>query len=147
MQLELPTELQELMAFRIWRLHKRLQSYSRSILRRLADLNSSEWRIIIVLATEGPCFATDIMHLTALDRAQISKTLKDLQARGLVSIVSTKDGGSRELGLTEAGHRLYDETESVMAARRRSLVEGLSEDDLARFLYVTKHLERRMASS
>ena len=147
MQLELPKGLQARVPLRVSRLHKRLQAYPRSLLRRLADLNLTEWRTIIVLVTEAPCSATDIMRLTALDRAQISKTLKDLQARGLVSIASAKDGRSRELNLTEAGRRLYDKTEPAMTVRRRALVEGLSKDDLARFFHVTEHLERRMASS
>ncbi len=139
-----PGDLQTRIPFRVSRLHNQFQAYTRRLLRDRTGLGLSEWRMMVVLATKAPCIAAEIVRLTALDKAQVSKALKGLEAKGLVASKSTADARQRQLQLSDYGRKVYADAAPEMNARRHKLIEGLSEQDLETFFAVLNHLEGHM---
>ena len=139
-----PSDLQTRIPFRVSRLHNQFQAYTKRLLRDETGLGLSEWRMMVVIGTQGPCFAADIVRQTALDKAQVSKALKKLEAKGLIDQNQDTDARRRHLTLSDAGRRLFERAAPIMNARRQHLIKGLKEDQLATFFTVIEHMEGQM---
>jgi DNA-binding MarR family transcriptional regulator/GNAT superfamily N-acetyltransferase len=123
-----------------------LRAFNRLYTRKLGLLNPhldnspfslTEARVLYELAHRDDPTAAEITRALDLDPAQMSRTLKRFEARGLVETSAPPNGGrGRPIGLTSAGQAAYAalETntkavvgallETLPAARRRSLLEA-----------------------
>lgn len=105
-----------------------------------------EWRIISFIAAEGPSSAYDIWTLGSLDKAAVSRAVKSLENRDLVTISAVpKDSRRRTaISLTASGRKLNDETFREIINRHQRLLAGLSDNDIEKFIAIAKHLEKRI---
>jgi DNA-binding MarR family transcriptional regulator len=105
-----------------------------------------EWRIISFLAAEGPSSAYDISTTGSLDKAAVSRAVKSLEARGLVTVSPVpKDNRRRTaISLTRAGRKLNDDTFQEIIKRHQRLLAGLSDHDVEQFIAIAKHIEARI---
>ncbi|MEQ1612325.1 MAG: MarR family transcriptional regulator [Hyphomicrobiaceae bacterium] len=95
------------------------------------DLTRQEWRVLAVLGGTTEASATDIGHITSLDKMQVSRAMRNLEARGVIRrSESTDDRRRRLVELTKAGRALYREIVPLALAREATLLAALSPDEL-----------------
>lgn len=111
------------------------------------ELSVSEWRILSVLAHAGTLPFADLVEQAAADKAQVSRTLRLLDERGLV-VVETPDTGTKSrkglvCRMTANGQALY---EQVMPEARRSqaaMILTLSREERSTLYTVLGKLRRQ----
>jgi DNA-binding MarR family transcriptional regulator len=93
----------------------------------------TDWRIMALLAAEPWIAPVRIAESTGLDKAAVSRSLRDLREAGLVE--ASGEGPARRrsvLALTPEGLRLHDELAAAARERERRLLEGFSGPERAR---------------
>jgi DNA-binding MarR family transcriptional regulator len=91
-----------------------------------------EWRLLAVLAAQGPLSPSALADAAQLDRPRTSRATGVLAAKGLLSR-QTQAGDARRavVALTESGQRLHDEIFPQVAAINARLVEALDDGQVA----------------
>jgi DNA-binding MarR family transcriptional regulator len=86
-----------------------------------------EMRIVSNLDSEGPLTATQLVGLTVMDKALVSRILNALHARGLLSASpSASDPRRRRWALSRAGRQLVDRLRPMWRQREAIIQAGLS---------------------
>lgn len=94
--------------YHILLLSKLLDRVTAQHVRETADLSLAEWRAMAHVDYLGTCSASEVANLAFVDRAEVSRALNALEARGLVrrDPHPTKRN-SRLVSLTEAGKKVH----------------------------------------
>ena len=122
----------------------RLRANANAFFQSTYGLSLLEWRVISALGAEGSMTAYAIWTEGGLDKAAVSRTLKSLKARGLVTIADGTTPGSRRrtaVSLTSAGRRLHAATLTTVIARHARLVDGIDPADLDAMLRTLAKIE------
>ena len=118
-----------------YRLSVASNEVSRLIARAYEDrfgLTIPQWRVICVLAEDGPSTPQAIVARTATDKVVVSRAAQALTTRRLVRrIPSAEDRRSHHLELTEAGLALYQEVAPLALAYEQSVLAGLTGKEVA----------------
>jgi len=103
-----------------------------------------EWRLIAVLASRGQLGSSQLAEHAQLDRARTSKAVGSLVQKQLVSRVA-RAGDRRQvlLGLTDAGHALYEELFPLVTQINAELMGALGKQDAARLDEFLHRLQAR----
>jgi DNA-binding MarR family transcriptional regulator len=89
-------------------------------------INVTEWRIMSLLAIEPGITASRICHVIGFDKGPVSRTLAQLQSRGLINIkTDPHDGRSHAIALTAKGRTTHDAVITVALERERRLLACL----------------------
>ncbi len=82
-------------------------------------LSVSEWRVLSLLGHAGRLAFSDLVTQSTSDKALVSRTLKLLEARGLVQLQSEGSTPRKKVfcAVTPAGQALH--AEAILVARRR----------------------------
>lgn len=101
-----------------------------------------DWRILSFLAAEGAASAYAIWTEGELDKAAVSRALRALEKRGLVSIAQVPRHPRLKLmvTLTPAGQTLHGSMHDEIMDRHARLIEGLPSEDVMRLLEMLRHL-------
>jgi len=87
----------------------------------------TDWRIMALIAGEPWIAPVRIAESTGLDKAAVSRSLRDLREAGLVEASGEAPSRRRNvLALTPEGLRLHDELAAAARERERRLLEGFS---------------------
>jgi len=87
-----------------------------------------QWRVIAVLADEGPLTPLALCERTVMDKVTVTRAAQALVERRLVKREPhATDGRSRLLRLTEAGERLHAEIAPLAPEYERQLLAGMDE--------------------
>ncbi|MBV6637661.1 MAG: winged helix-turn-helix transcriptional regulator [Mameliella sp.] len=117
-------------SFLIHQLEQKLSAQGRALIARHSDLTLPQWRIIRVVGLGVAEGSTALRKVLGFDKSQFSKTVNQLQARGLVSLSThPRDGRQFCLSLTEAGRETLHRLAPVLDARNAFLMQALSEDE------------------
>jgi DNA-binding MarR family transcriptional regulator len=129
------------------RFMSKLKVSSNAFFAQRYGLTLLEWRIISFLAAEGAASAYEIWTEGSLDKAAVSRAIRLLKARGLVSVEDVKAAKRKKtrIALTRQGDELHAATFAEVVARHERLVNGLTKAEIEAFLGVIKHLEGRIA--
>jgi DNA-binding MarR family transcriptional regulator len=94
-------------------------------------LSVSEWRILSVLAQAGQLPFTELVIQSATDKAQVSRTLRLLESRGLVEIRGTASAAGKKLSclITPQGEGLYAQVMPIARRRQADLIRRLSPEE------------------
>jgi DNA-binding MarR family transcriptional regulator len=107
---------------------------SRMVARRyhsISGLSIWEWRVIAVLAEGKPLAAQELSGAAAMDKVAVSRAVKALLERDLISRERhASDGRSSLLRLTSAGRATYQQVAPVALEAERLLVDGMSADEM-----------------
>jgi DNA-binding MarR family transcriptional regulator len=117
-----------------YRLHLVANAISRSaaVRYREFDVNLGEWRAIALLAADQPSSLNELARAAALDKAQMSRVVSGLIARGFVLREPTAAcGRSVRLTLTRRGEALYAKLIAAADERNRAFLACLTPDELA----------------
>jgi DNA-binding MarR family transcriptional regulator len=113
---------------------------------REVGLSISQWRVLDEIAQEEfmPSLFARQRDCSA---AAVSKTLRQLQDKGLVSVrVSPDDGRQRLYALTASGRRLLQRVQRSRARAIEAIWSDLDPRDLARFTRFNRALSARLES-
>ncbi len=109
------------------------------------DLTSGQWKVLSVLAAFGPMAARDIGRRVTLDKAAISRAVRQLRALGLADYREhAADGRSAEVVLTTKGRRTYRAMNDEMMALQARLFTGVSREHQRAFFSVADKLLEKL---
>jgi DNA-binding MarR family transcriptional regulator len=106
----------------------RLTNSASATYRRLFGIGVLDFRVMVMLALEPGVSGARIAEVIDLDKAAVSRTLRSLEKRGLIS-AAAGHGRARILRLTAAGETLYNEVEKLAQQRERVLLADLPPED------------------
>jgi DNA-binding MarR family transcriptional regulator len=94
-------------------------------------LSVPQWRLICVLAEDGGLTQGQIVARTMMDKVTVSRAAQGLLSRHLVGRTAHHaDGRSHVLALSPRGEQLYADIAPLALDYERSLIEGLSGDEV-----------------
>lgn len=91
---------------------------------RSANLSIVEWRLLSLVAHSGTLPFGELVIQSTSDKAQVSRTVRLLEQRGLVELRPESEASRKKLicVVTEAGMHLYDQ---VIGTARRAQAQAL----------------------
>jgi DNA-binding MarR family transcriptional regulator len=129
-----------------YRLSVASNAVSRLIARAYEDrfgLTIPQWRLIAVLAEDGPLTQQAIGARTVMDKVTVSRATQGLVKRRLVQRAPhDADGRSHHLALSRAGERLYSEVSPVALEYETRLLSEFDPAAVEELKRVLRHLER-----
>lgn len=140
-----PTAL-KLDSYLPYRLSVASNAVSRLIARAYEDrfgLTIPQWRLIAVLAEDGPLTQQAIGSRTVMDKVTVSRATQGLVKRRLVQRAPHDvDGRSHRLALSRAGARLYSEISPVALQYEARLLRHFDPEAIARLKQFLLRLEQ-----
>jgi DNA-binding MarR family transcriptional regulator len=128
-----------------YRLSVASNAVSRLIARAYEDrfgLTIPQWRLIAVLAEDGPLTQQAIGARTVMDKVTVSRATQGLVKRRLVQRAPhDADGRSHHLALSKAGERLYSEVSPVALEYEARLLQQFDPAAVEELKRVLRHLE------
>lgn len=104
------------------------------IVYRVSGLNLSQWRVIAAVADRPCCTATNVVSITPMDKGLVSRAVRTLVDREIITKQSSeKDGRAIFLRLTAEGERIYREIVKELDGAGASGRNVLSFEDQAQF--------------
>jgi DNA-binding MarR family transcriptional regulator len=102
------------------------------------DLKIPEWRLIAVLAEEGPLTPQALCERTIMDKVTVTRAAQGLLKRSLIKREpNSSDGRSHRLVLTASGERLYAQIAPLALEYEAQLLAGVEQREI-------KTLERQL---
>jgi DNA-binding MarR family transcriptional regulator len=143
-----PVALQ-LDAYLPYRLSVASNEVSRLIARAYEDrfgLTIPQWRLICILAEDGPSTPQSIVARTASDKVVISRAAQALTTRRLIRRrPNAADGRSHHLELTETGRHLHEEVAPLALRYEQDVIAGLSPEDIEGLKRLLRRIEQTAA--
>jgi DNA-binding MarR family transcriptional regulator len=94
-------------------------------------LSVPQWRLICVLAEDGPMTQVQIVARTVMDKVTVSRAAQALTRRHLVARKRhAADGRSQVLALSGEGRSLYGEIAPLALAYEAALISGLAPEEV-----------------
>ena len=110
-------------------------------------LRSTQLALLVAVATHDRPSLTDLGDILVMDPSTVSRVVKPLHARGLLTTAPGADRRRRTVALTEAGRTLVAEAVPLWRGAQERLLAGLGPDvwagmrtDLMRTLDVVQHM-------
>lgn len=120
------------LSFQIHQLSLKLAAQARGLIAKHADLTLPHWRIIRVIGMDAADGSTAIRKVLGFDKSQFSKTVGQLQARGLVTVADhPTDRRQFRLLLTDEGRAALNALTPELDARNAYLMNSLSSAEQA----------------
>lgn len=99
--------------------------------RRHFSLSEIEWRIMTQVGEFAPLSLNGLAELLLQDRGQLSRTVKSMVARGLLTRERKPGGPEIEIELSDAGRALHARMVELVIERDKVLMEDISAEDIA----------------
>jgi DNA-binding MarR family transcriptional regulator len=110
---------------------------------RQFGLKNPQWRLLAVLADEGPLTQQSLCGRTLMDKVTVMRAAHGLLRRRLLRrLPNGEDGRSHRLILTAAGRRLYERIVPLALAYEAQLVEGFSQPEIVRLDLLLRRVEQ-----
>jgi len=108
----------------------KLTNSATAFYQRNFGVNSTEWRIMSLLAIEPDIPASRICQVIGFDKGPVSRTLNVMQKRGLIAIRSAPDDGrTHSIALTTKGRLTHDKVIVAALERERRLLSCLNDNE------------------
>jgi DNA-binding MarR family transcriptional regulator len=129
-------------------LANKISSGASAIYRPKFGVGITEWRIVALLAVEPWIAAGRVCDVTGLDKAAVSRSLRDLAQRGLVDMeVDAADQRRQLIALTHKGVLLHDRMVDIAVERERQLLAALSTEEQAALIDFLQRLRSRLPAA
>jgi len=136
-------DLRSFVTFRLMRLQAQINAQAQHILRTYSDIGQSEWRVLALVEDRGTSNMAQVVRDGRMDKAQVSRAIKALVAKGYVMATENPDDQRQNvLSLTPAGKAVHDRVRPHMAARQHVLLAGFSDADIAHLFAMLDQLEQ-----
>lgn len=134
--------LSERVTYRLSRLQAKLNAQARRLLKDVADLTLTEWRVLVMInETDGVTMA-EIGRRTQFDKGQLSRCIKGMVQKKLLTVLSDEaDMRLRGLRITDEGRRRFALAWPAMRRRQDILTGSMSAEARAALWAAMDHLE------
>ncbi len=106
-------------------------------------ISISEWRILVILYKNPRINATEIAHLSQMDKVRISRTVKSLLQKSYISqIKDPTDARSRIYELEKKGEELMDIVIPDAIRYEKKLLKQLSDEEQKQLQYLINKLDQ-----
>lgn len=113
-----------------------------SIYASTADLTLPQWRLVSTVAHHRSIPLKQLAEISASDKALVSRTVKELIAKGLVSTASMKRGDrSLVCNITAKGARVVDKVIPLARERHARLLLALDTEDRVKLYEILQKLQ------
>ncbi len=103
-----------------------------------------EWRVLAVLAEEGPMTQQSLCNRTIMDKVTVMRAAQGLLRRRFVlRLPNPDDGRSHRLQLTNQGRQLYDRVSPLALHQEAQLLKGIDPAEVARLHELLRQLQER----
>ena len=99
--------------------------------RRLFGLSETEWRIMTQLGETAPLSLNGLAEAMMQDRGQLSRAVKAMVERGLLTRERKPGGPEIEIALSKEGRALYRRMLDWVHERDGALTAGIADDEIA----------------
>ena len=99
--------------------------------RRQFGLSETEWRIMTQLGESAPMSLNGLADAMLQDRGQLSRAVKSMVERGLLTRERKPGGPEIEIDLSAEGRTIYARMVEWVHERDRTLIAGSPPDDVA----------------
>lgn len=125
-----------LVSMRMIRLFVMLRKSGILAQRRQFGLSETEWRIMTQLGEAAPLSLNGLADAMLQDRGQLSRAVKSMVERGLVTRERKPGGPEIEIDLSEEGRAIYGRMVAWVHERDRTLTAGLPAEEVAKVWHV-----------
>jgi DNA-binding MarR family transcriptional regulator len=140
-------ELERFLPYRLATLAQRLSTALSSIYDAEFGISIAEWRILANLAGKGELNPTEIAVQTSMDKARVTRALKELRAkRCLVQKRDAGDGRAYRLRLSAKGLALYGRIAPLALAWEAELLDALDAAEYRELMRLLDKLAQRTAA-
>lgn len=137
-------DLSRHLTYRIARLQAQFNAQASDILKQNADISLSEWRVLAVLSNPKVKTQKDMLESMGLDKGQISRTVKRLEAKDMIILSSPEhDQRQRKIALSPKGQKLVETIFPVMMKRQEHLQTNFSTEEMNMLFHLLEKLETR----
>lgn len=124
---EFDIPLQQMVTFRLSRIHAKLNAQAARILKENAGISLSQWRIFVMIENHGKITPAQIVKRTEFDKGQVSRTVKGMVREGLILAAGNEsDQRSHTLEFTDKGFALFQKARPAMRTRQTALLGSLT---------------------
>lgn len=118
--------------YRVLMLGKMLDRLSVQQVRDRAGMSLAEWRVLAHIAVMGSKSASEVSGAALVDRAEVSRAVRSLEAGGYLSRANNpRNRKSSLLTLTPAGKAVFDQVHLHRRAFFDALMTGLTPEEVA----------------
>ena len=129
-----------------YRLSVAANAVSRLIARsyeRQFGLTIPQWRLLAVLADEGPLTQQALCGRTIMDKVTVMRAARGLLRRRLIRrLPNAQDGRSHRLVLTAGGRTLYQRIVPLALAYQAQVLSGIGRREITRLQRLLRRVER-----
>lgn len=124
------------------------------VTRALADvyerdygLSPAEWRTMAILGSQAEGLqASEIVTRSSMDKVVVSRAVKRMEARGLLTRNANEaDGRSHLLVLSDTGRAAYEDLAPKLKTVEHHMLAGLEEKDIQSVLNTMTHIRTNLA--
>lgn len=127
-----PKGVEGFLTYRFVRVQHKLNAQAGRILKRVAGISLSEWRVLALIGDRDGTSNSEIIARSTMDKGLVSRTLQALQKAGLVqSRTASEDERVHVHSLTDEGRRLFERTLPQMERRQRLIRSAFTREELA----------------
>lgn len=139
----LPASLNGLVTMRMVAIFSLLRRTEILAHRRIFGLSEIEWHIITLAGERAPFSLNRLAALTMKDEGQLSRAVKKMSARGLVTRKRKPGGPEIEIELSKDGRAVYETMVERAISRDRWLTADIAAEDLAALWRITDTMNRK----
>jgi DNA-binding MarR family transcriptional regulator len=128
------SSIEDVITFRLQRLVTISERAGQQWSERMFDLKLNEWRLLALIVSHQPARASDMADLLFMDKSQMSRVIKALQAKNLVkNTTDPHDGRAVALKSTGKGRELYEEVMAEVLRSNERVLAPLSAKEVLAF--------------
>jgi len=135
-----PGDIYDLVSMRMIRLFVMLRKSGVLAHRRHFGLSETEWRIMTQLGARAPLSLNGLADVMLQDRGQLSRAVKAMVERGLLTRERKPGGPEIEIGLSTRGKALYAQMVEWVYHRDRELTQEIPGEQVATVLGVLSRM-------
>ncbi len=103
------------------------------------------WRLLVLLAIEESLTAQAISRTIGMDKASVSRALKSMVARGLITIaLDEQDGRLRLASITPKGRALHNQILELAMERERAFLSVLTQPERETLIGLLRRLHENL---
>lgn len=123
--------IEDVISFRLMRLNAINERIGHDWLEDIFDLSLNEWRVLALTRARAPVRAGDISEMLLMDKSQLSRLLKELIGKHLISSkTDQRDHRAVGLRLTAKGRNLYGKVMDEVMRRDEQVLEPLTVEEV-----------------